>query len=423
MKRIIIALLIAALAIPILAQNKDQVLPYDVLVRSAKIYLGQRDKDFNAAEERLTEAVQNYDDPVEALFLLGLIYAEKAEYAKMVEAFDRFEEICAKAEEEKNKDVKKRCAKDDMPKQIEQTKQAELSKRWDVAQRNLRQADSLQAIADTATVDSTKTAYLDKVGKLLDFSEGAFNEALIIKDTAPLWNNLGIIEKKRGNNEAALKKFERGYSLDSTRALAVFDMASIHFDLGHYDEAALYYGRFARLDSVNAKVAYINQAMAYQNSENTEGLKSALDNVLRIDPDDPEMRYQRGMYYIQRVNDNAFRDSIAMFDSITTASPKNADAKKQLDALVERRKGLLEEAIDDFEKATQINPSDDIAWYWLGSAAFFVENTELATKAYEKCVEANAKSKDCWCQLALIYTRAGQKQKAESANDKCETLE
>ncbi len=423
MKRLLIVFLVVCLALVATAQDKNEkVLPYDVLVRSAKIYLGQHDKDFDAAKERLTEAVENYDNPVEALYLLGQIYAEKGQYAKMMDAFGKFQAICSKAEEENDKDLKKRCHKDDMPKQIEKTKQAEVSRRWTSGQNNLRLADSLLKIVDTTSVDSVKTDFQDKISRLLDLSEGAFNEALIIQDTAPLWNNLGIIEKKRGNDSLALEKFERGYALDSTRSVAIFDMASIHFDRGEYEDAARYYGRFATLDSLNAKVAYVNQAMAYQNAHDLVGLKGALDNVLKLDPNDPEMRYQRGMYYIQRVNDASLRDSLEMLDSISQAEPKNQDAKKQFEALTSRREGLLNDAISDFKVATTENPKDDISWYWLGSAAFFLNDMEEATKAYEQCVQVNEKSKDCWCQLALIYARAKQPEKAKEANEKCETL-
>lgn len=424
MKKLIIVLLIAAFSLPAFAQKDERVLPYDALIRSVKVYAGQRDKDWDRMIELLNQAIDNYPNPVEAYFFLGQIYADKGEYVKMMENFSKFHQVCDSARANNDKDLVKRCENDDMPQLIEDSKQSELSNRLDVGLRNLRQADSLGDIADTVSNDSLKADLENKVRRLLEFSEGAFNEALIISDTIPqVWNNLGIIQKKRGNPEEALSMYNRGYQLDSTRSLAVFDMATLHFDQGNYDESAYYYGRFAELDSLNAKVAYINQAMAYQASQNLEGLKNALDNVLKIDPNDADMRYQRGMYYIQRSNDQALRDSLALLDSMVQADPNNSEAQEKLDDMVERRENIIKQAIEDFQVATESNPADDIAWYWLGTSAFFVKDTELATKAYEKCVEVNENSKDCWCQLALIYTRAGQREKAEEANEKCESLE
>ncbi|MGB5108026.1 MAG: hypothetical protein WBP42_15075, partial [Candidatus Zixiibacteriota bacterium] len=115
MKRILVGLILLSMAATGLAQQVKEVLPYDALIRSSKIYLGQKEKDYDHVMELLQTAIDNYPEPLEAHFYLGLIYAERAEYGKMMDNFRKFDTICSQEAKAADKKFAKRCEKDNMP--------------------------------------------------------------------------------------------------------------------------------------------------------------------------------------------------------------------------------------------------------------------------------------------------------------------
>ena len=131
MKRLCIFVLITCWFAGVAAQQQ-QVQPYDALLRSVKIYLYvQKNKDYAKAEELLKTAIANYPDPLEAHFSLGNIYNDQAKYKEMMEQYNKFAEICAKAAENKDTKLQKRCEKDKMAEQIKDIRLSSLKKNFD----------------------------------------------------------------------------------------------------------------------------------------------------------------------------------------------------------------------------------------------------------------------------------------------------
>lgn len=396
--------------------------PYDVLLRSAKIELGLKSKDFDRVIELLTEAVDNYENPLEAHFYLGLVYAERAQHLEMMNHFRAFEEICARAETLNDKKLKQRCQKDKMPQQIADTRVHELKTSYESGVQQLRSVDSIRAEMAEIVDDSVKAVQQDLIRRLLDRAKGLFDDCLIIDDTVSgVWTNLASIERQRGNNEEALQKYRRAYELNPKNAMMIFDLASVEFDLKDYESAAKHYGEFARLDEQNAEVAYINQAMAYQAMNDLDGLQAALDRVLEISPDNYEMRYQRGMTFVRRAAGQVFRDSIRLLDSLLERNPRDAQLQQTRERLFAFRDEMNLKSLEDFKVAAEGTGNDVVYWYWYGNSAFFLDRPEEATRAYERCTEVDKSYRDCWCQLQILYARAGKRELAEQASEKCET--
>lgn len=422
MKRFLSLILVVAFATGAFAQSQvKDVLPYDALMRSARVYLSNaNNRDYEKASEMLEIAIANYPDPVEAYFWKGLIHAEKAEYAEMMSAFRMFEAICDSAKAQKNDKLLKRCEKDGMPKKINDQKQSELSKNLASGLRNLKLADSLREATVDSLPESVKTKNEEAIKALLTKSKGLFNDGAIISDTtAGIWTNLAVIEERLGNHEEALRLYEKSYALNPKDAAMVYDLANVAFTLKDFPRAARYYGEFGELDKANAEVAFMNQAMSYQMAKDDAGLEKALHRILEVNPLNAEIRYQRGMIYIRNASAREILDSISRLDELLEKSPGNAAAKKSKDELLAQRQKFNELAYDDFKVAAENQSTDDFYWYWYGTSAFFLQRDADALKAYEKCVEVKPDNSDCWCQLAILYLRKGQKAQAEAAQAKC----
>ncbi len=417
MKRILTTGLILVLIMGVtgLAEEKA-ALPYDALVRSAKIYLSQRDKDFDRAEELLKDAVTNYPDPIEAHFYLGLIHAERARFADMMVEFKKFEEICARASETGDKKLQKRCEKDNMAKQIRDTRLSELKKNFDVGVANLRVVDSLKGVVAAATDSAQKAKDNDLMQQLLAKAKGAFNDCVVIDDTvAGVWTNLALVEERLGNPQEAIKHYERSYQLNPKDARMVYDFANVCFEAKEYAKAARYYGEFGELDSLNAEAAFINQAMCYQSLQDMAGLAASMERVLAINPNNADIRFQRGMMNMRNATSEAIRDSAAVLDSLLQLKPKDAALLAAKEELTKKRKSFNEMAYEDFKLAAETQKNDALYWYWYGTTAFFTEKEVEALEAYKKCVEVDDGNKDCWDQLSILYQRKGMRTEAEQA--------
>lgn len=421
MKRILVGILLLCLAASGYAQQAKEVLPYDALIRSSKIYLGQKNKDYDHVIELLQTAIDNYPDPLEAHYYMGLIYAEKAEYTKMMDHFRKFDAICSKEAKDADKKLAKRCEKDNMPKQINDTKVAELKRGFDQGVSQIRHADSVSKLIETETVDSVKAKQTDIVKQLLTKAEGLFNECVIIDDTIPgVWTNLALIEKKLGNVDKALEHYQRSYKLNPTDAMMVYDLANTYFEQKDYANAARYYGEFGDLDKANAEAAYINQAMAYQQLNDNVALEKTLDRILEVNPANSEIRYQRGVMQVRNASAPELRDSTAKLDSLLELKPNDAGLKAAKESIVKYRQAFNEKALADFKMAAEGNDKEPLYWYWYGNTAYFLEKQDESFEAYKKCVAADDKFKDCWCQLSILYARKGLKTEAQDAAAKCE---
>ncbi|MCC6963620.1 MAG: tetratricopeptide repeat protein [candidate division Zixibacteria bacterium] len=420
MKRVLSISLIVVLlgGTSLWAQAKD-VLPYDALVRSAKIYLGQKNKDFDKAEEMLRTAVANYPDPVEAHFYLGLIHAERARYADMMAEFKKFEEICARAAETGDKKLQKRCEKDKMQKQIQDTRMAELKRNFDQGVSQLRLADSLKDGLNTLTDPAAAAKDSSLLAQLLAKAKGIFSDCVIIDDTvAGIWTNLALVEERLGNPQEAVKHYERSYQLNPKDARMVYDLANVCFELKDYEKAARFYGEFGDLDEANAEAAYTNQAMCYQSLGDYDRLQAALDKILVRNPNNTDIRYQRGVLNVRNATSAAIRDSAAVLDSLLALRPNDKALKAAQDELMKHRQSFNEKAYEDFKFAAETTKNDPTYWYWYGNISFFLQKQNEALEAYKKCVEFDDANKDCWGQLAIIYARLGMRAEAEQAEAK-----
>lgn len=424
MKKLVLIALVIALAMPLAAQDQERVLPYDALLRSAKIYLGQRSPDYKAAIDLLQTAIDNYPDPVEAYYWLGVIRSEKEQYPEMLENFRKFREICARAEDENNKDLKKKCKKDKMPKQIDDIIVSEWEKNFNDGVKNLKMADSLKTEAESAPDDSTRQLYEANVQKLYDKAKEDFNVAVMLDSTEyKAFTNLALVDSRLDNPEGAVQNYEKSLELNPDDPGPLPDLANILYKLGRKQEAVKYYEELADKDSSNAVWALTYAAICYQDLKDRAKLKQTLDRVLEIAPDDDQFHYQRGIFYIQEATSSALQDSIGVLDSLAKANPKNKEMEKAREDLIKYRLDFYRQAMPDFKRAAEIDTNDADYQYWYATSAYFSDDLEAAQKIYEKCTEIDSTYKDCWCGLELVYARLKKPAEYDKAKAKCEEAE
>ncbi len=413
--------MILILAASLNAGKDERVLPYSALISSAKIYLGQKTKDYESATQRLQEAIDNYPDPLEAYYFMGLIHSERAEYREMLDKFDKVREICARAEAEENKKIKKRCKKEKMLEQIDDIILAEWEKTFQSGVTYLKMADSLSGEIKTASDDSLKAKLERITGDLLHKAKEEFEVSLLLDSTKfEAWTNIGMVEGHLENLEAAVEHYQRSHQLNPDDIGMLPDLANALYKLERFADAVLVYNEMADKDTANAIWALTYSAICYQKLKRQDELKQTYDRILEIDPNDAQIRYQRGMYYVQQASSEEVRDSLSHLDQLIKANPKNKSLKKAKEDLIDYRVNFYKMALPDFKIAAEQDSTDAFYQYWYGTSAFLANEVELARNIYERCVAINPDSKDCWCGLESVYARLQLKEKYEEAHAKCE---
>ncbi|MCX6831251.1 MAG: tetratricopeptide repeat protein [candidate division Zixibacteria bacterium] len=392
--------------------------PYDVLMRSGKIYT--QSKDYVKAMELFSTAVKNYPDEPEARYWLGTLYHDRSNFKEMILQFRQFNEIYAKAKSSGDKKLIKTCEKDDMPKQIKDYSQSAFMKTFSDGVVQLKHADSLARESRNLTDDTEKTQQQRLVNQLFDKANSLFAECLTIDDTVSgVYTNIGLVESKKGNNQGALDMYRKAHQLAPNDHQLLFSLASTFSSLQQNDSAALYFGAFADKDSLNREAALINQAMCYQAMNDEKRFEGSLDNIIKVNPQNAEILYQRGVLYVRQASAKVLTDSTALLDSIAQRRPNDEAIEKAKADLLSYRRGLYEKAFPDFKAAAELTKTDPDYWYWFGTTAMLTDKMDDARTAYAKCVEVKPDNQDCWCQLVLVYAKLKLQKEFDEASAKC----
>jgi len=70
-----------------------------------------------------------------------------------------------------------------------------------------------------------------------------------------------------------------------------------------------------------------------------------------------------------------------------------------------------------FERETQANPSNAVAWAELGNAYFDSNEFEKSISAYKKSLELNPNNANVWTDMGVMYRRSGKPDEAIKAFD------
>lgn len=192
-------------------------------------------------------------------------------------------------------------------------------------------------------------------------------------DSAESYRGLAGVLRKKGEDEAAFRAYEKALSIDPDYATVRAEFGAMLIELGQLQQAAeLYEGR----DDV-APAARVNLGLA----------------LLRT---------------------NALAAGEAQLVAALEADPTSADAHYNL-GLVNLQSGRRTEAIDHLSAATESDPSLGIAWYNLAVATFMDARPAEALPAAKRASDLMPNDPDAFGFLAVIHDALGNIEAAEEA--------
>lgn len=175
--------------------------------------------------------------------------------------------------------------------------------------------------------------------------------------------------------------------------------AYYQYSLGHfYSELAGAYGN---------KGDYVNKAI--------EAYRAAM----KADPGATFLSEELSDLYIQS---GRLRDAVVEAEENIKQNPNDVSSRRILGRIYTRMigdsqqgrldEGMLKKAIDQYQKVTELAPTDLDTWLMLGRLQKIASNSVEAEKAYKKALELEPENEDAMSGLAMVYADLGNNKAA-----------
>ncbi|MGH9353220.1 MAG: tetratricopeptide repeat protein, partial [Terriglobia bacterium] len=211
-----------------------------------------------------------------------------------------------------------------------------------------------------------------------------------------VWNDLGVLETRRGSYKEALGNFERAYRIDPEDADYSFNLGACYSGLGQYPEAVQYLEKAEAQDQndlgVRTLLAYAmeragdhtgSQAqLAWVASHDGKSMADLNDNIL------PQPRLKK------QYNGSAFRLlSVTVHKSLEDMLSKETPAQHGRFHLLRGedyvKQGRYPEAIRELSEAATLIPDDPDVHFFLGQAYEMHGDHDKAVEAFETALQFN----------------------------------
>ena len=273
-------------------------------------------------------------------------------------------------------------------------------------------------------------------------AEACWRRALALDADHPeAWNNLGVLYRRGGRSEAAMRAFSRAEVLAPDRADIPYNIGNLHKSAGRFEEALGAYERSIELDA-RYTPAYNNLGTLYESRGEEERAGEVFRRGLSADTGSPYLRFNMGLMHQRHGRweeargefDAALKghpgwgpglnglgialrelgrdeQAAAVFRGLLDIDPRNAGALNNLGA-VYRRLNRRDEALECFQRALGEKP--DHVQAALNLADCYRENREFerALEELNRQINYHPTNPDIRIRTALTLMNLGRWEEA-----------
>ena len=273
-------------------------------------------------------------------------------------------------------------------------------------------------------------------------AETCWRRALALDADHPeAWNNLGVLYRRAGRSEAAMRAFSRAEALAPDRADIPYNIGNLHKSAGRFEEALGAYERSIELDA-RYTPAYNNLGTLYESRGEEEHAGEVFRRGLSADTGSPYLRFNMGLIHQRHGRweeargefDAALKghpgwgpglnglgialrelgrdeQAAAVFRGLLDIDPRNAGALNNLGA-VYRRLNRSDEALECFQGALGEKP--DHVQAALNLADCYRENREFerALEELNRQINYHPTNPDIRIRTALTLMNLGRWEEA-----------
>lgn len=215
-------------------------------------------------------------------------------------------------------------------------------------------------------------------------------------------NNLGVIERRRGENEQALVHYQAVLQLLPNNSEALNNIGSIYYRNGEYERALSYYHKAIAANPENA-LAHANLAMAFASKGSRERALYHYRKVVRIAPKLAAAHSRLGLMLLEDGDDQAALHHIRRAGMLAPDS-----VQYQLDLGIGlTRTGQLEEAVDVYLHAAVLSPQQIEIYNNLGGVYGAMQRYDDAIGQFKKALHLDQSYDEARINLGIALAQAG----------------
>jgi len=185
-----------------------------------------------------------------------------------------------------------------------------------------------------------------------------FNEAVALDpNSGPAYSYLGTFYDRKGRGDLAVEMFNRAIEINPWDTVSIHNLALFYLNAGQFDEAVARLKRVIELVPEDSG-AHSDLAYAYGQLGKYTLMEHEAETALHYDPDSSASRYALAFAYLNTGRSEA---AITEYRQITESSPReSSNAHNQLGVICAQQ-GDLNQAIDHWRKALEIDPKNSSA--------------------------------------------------------------
>lgn len=160
------------------------------------------------------------------------------------------------------------------------------------------------------------------------------------------------------------------------------------------------------------------QGEANESQKNYEAAIVAFNHVLQIEPGRPGIHYRLGRVYLARFREGQKQEdwdaAKREYTAELSVGPSNGNARYEL-ANMQADIGNFEEARKDFEQVIESFPDFEEALVGLGSVVMKIDKPQLAVAPLERATQLRPDDEVAWYRLSQAERAAGNKEAQQKA--------
>jgi tetratricopeptide (TPR) repeat protein len=254
---------------------------------------------------------------------------------------------------------------------------------------------------DVNCVDRLANVYLQK--------ESFDNALYFAKKTVKLnpsepgyYNNLGAILGRKGMYEESIIAFKKAIELNPNEPIYLDNLTKMYLSIGKYDELISFYEKqLATNPSVDGY--HNNLGAIYKMNRRFEDAIKYFKQAVELKPENPVYTYNLATAYVELGKHNDAKMTLQMFNK--TYSNHDYININLLLADFYLKNADWSKVISECEQALRIDKNSIIAYKFLGTAYYSMNNYELAEKALSTALTLDANDQEAKDLLAKIQNK------------------
>ncbi len=247
--------------------------------------------------------------------------------------------------------------------------------------------------------ENFNTKYLERYGiteesLFPDFSGFALSNAHDKSYTgysAKSYFYIGVEAQQRGENEKAIKYYNRVIDLDLQSVATYFNRGNAKETLGDHQGAIEDYGEAIKLNPQHAG-AYNNRGVAKKNLGDIQGAIEDYNEAIRIDPQHASAYNNRG---VAKRELGDFQGAIEDYGGAIKLNPQDIGAYNNR-GVAKKKLGDLQGAIEDYNEAIRIDPQHASAYNNRGVAKKDLGDPQGAIEDYDEAIRLNPQNANAY---------------------------